>query len=427
MLITPGGQSIPVKEEPSKPITKQDTLPLSKTVVRLLNTHPFYGWILANMSRQFTNTLDTYAAVGVADRLVLYIEPHLFNKLSTKEQEGMLEHEINHILLDHIKRHPKSVSNDPKRRNLAEDIVINDLVDPEWKFGKLPRSGVNSSMFGFPAGKTSEWYYTALESKMQKITIKLPDQNRELNGNSSSGGSDGSIEITVLDSHDKWGGNETNDKAGISEVMISAAIARLIDQAERETQSYETLPGWLQQRIDQIRAPKMVPWQKILRRFIAKGGKGRLIYTKKRESKRYHTRPGTRLGNQLKVWVAIDDSGSISDYQLAIFASELRHIKNTGAEVWVIEADTEVTRVHQFKKRLISVTGRGGTDLSAPFRWLIKKKIRPDVFVYMTDGYGPTLATMPFPTLWVFTQNGTPPVDWGQQITIKDKDLQQSM
>jgi len=417
MLLTPQGQKIKLQPEKPKPITKADMLPLSKAVVRLLNTHPFYGWILANMSRQFTNTLCTYVAVGVTDRIVLYINPFLFNLLSAKEQEGVLEHEINHILLDHIKRHPHTAANDPKRWNIAEDIVINDLIDLGLKLGKLPPTGQSSEYFGFPPNKTSEWYYNALASKMKKIKIKLP-------GQPESGKPDGdTIEITIIDSHDKWGSNENNLDAQMSETMLTATINQLVDRAERETQSYGTLPGWLQQKIDQIRTPKQVPWQKVLRRFIAKGGKGYLIYTKKRESKRFKTRPGTKLGNQLKVWVAIDDSCSISDFQLSVFAAELRHLANTGAEIMIMEADTAVTRVRQFKKRLTSVTGRGGTDLGAPFKWLMSRKIKPDAFIYMTDGYGPTIDYEPFPTLWVFTQDSDTSVEWGKKIIIKDKDL----
>lgn len=443
MLLTPQGQPVnqpaprPMPKLPDKPqpITKVETLPLSKAVVRLLNTHAFYGWILANMSRQFTGTLETYAAVGVSDRIVLYINPFLFNTLSSKEQEGMLEHEISHVLLDHIKRHPRRAADDPQRWNIAEDIVINDLIDPGFKMGKLPANGQCSAGFEFPEGKTSEWYYNALASKMKRVVIKLPgkgkskskDKNKQDQGSGGSGKGDGdTIEITLIDSHDKWGGSDSNPQAQMSETMLSAAINLMIDQAERETQTYGTLPGWLQQKIDQIRTPKQVPWQKVLRRFIAKGGKGRLIFTKKRVSKRFHTRPGTKLGNQLKVWVAIDDSGSISDFQLSVFAAELKHLAATGADIMVMEVDTAVTHVSQFKKRLTSVTGRGGTDLGAPFRWLMEKKIRPDAFIYMTDGYGPTIDFEPFPTLWVFTQESDTSVDWGQRITIKDKELQQA-
>jgi predicted metal-dependent peptidase len=87
-------------------------------------------------------------------------------------------------------------------------------------------------------------------------------------------------------------------------------------------------------------------------------------------------------------------------------------------ETYIIYCDTEISvekytdrQMHKFKvnkakfKQEIhdKIAGGGGTSFIQPFQYLKAKKIKPDAFIYFTDGEGlfPSPSLVTFPTMWV--------------------------
>ena len=147
-----------------------------------------------------------------------------------------------------------------------------------------------------------------------------------------------------------------------------------------------------------------------------------LDYTVKRISRRFGTRPGTRKGDVLRVAVAVDVSGSISDDQLKIFFNEIRWIWKNGVQVVVYEADCRVCATYPFKGKFTGkVHGRGGTDLEPVLR---EVEGHYDALIYFTDFFAPAISRQyRIPTLWVLHSDmdrENYPAKWGRHIRIDE-------
>jgi predicted metal-dependent peptidase len=189
---------------------------------------------------------------------------------------------------------------------------------------------------------------------------------------------------------------------------------------------YGNIPAAVQQQIDELlkRKKSIVPWGRVLRMFVASAQESVLDYTVKKVSKRYGTRPGTRKGDVLRLAVAIDTSGSISDQQLALFWNEIRWVWRNGADVWIYECDAALSERSPFKfkgKWDGKVNGRGGTSLEPPLKAC---EGNYDALIYFTDFYAPTIETKyRIPVLWILTtemEKKDYPYQWGKHIKIDD-------
>jgi predicted metal-dependent peptidase len=128
------------------------------------------------------------------------------------------------------------------------------------------------------------------------------------------------------------------------------------------------------------------------------------------------------------VTVAIDTSGSMGTEEMTTALRETKGILNaTGAQVEIIAADTRVTdvkkvqRVDDVRKLL---KGGGGTDFRPVFELLERRSSgRPDVVIYMTDGYGPAPARPPAGMLVIWLLMGRwghkKPCNWGEVLEVK--------
>ena len=133
------------------------------------------------------------------------------------------------------------------------------------------------------------------------------------------------------------------------------------------------------------------------------------------------------MRRKLKLTVAFDTSGSISDEDLSWFFSELDHIEIQGAQITLIQCDASIQKVEpyhkSFRREQPQAYGRGGTAFSPIFNYLKEDRSRiPDLLVYFTDGYGdhpedPRL----FPVCWVYTPNHQQAADFGFHIEYEPK------
>ena len=73
-----------------------------RTVKNLLIDEPFYGLFLLGLNKRFDNTIET-AAVGIDGiNPVLLINRDFWYGLSDEMKKGVIKHECNHILLQHL-------------------------------------------------------------------------------------------------------------------------------------------------------------------------------------------------------------------------------------------------------------------------------------------------------------------------------------
>jgi len=398
---------------------------LSQAVCSLLWSAPFYGHFLVGMCRTFDPWLRNHwkqpAALGVfvTTRALLKINPLYFFDFPLKEQSGLLSHEVLHIALKHVTRGLKYA--DRARSNVAADLAVNTILGHE----KLPKGALFPEQFSLLPGETFEYYYNNLPDPPKKRRVKTGGS-----GTSSSAGSEDNSGETyesvyedwdeffpegcsVIDSHD-WG-----DPDDLGETIMELVIEGMVERAKAK--NYGSLPAEIKDLIV-YREKTFVPWPIVLRRFFG-SSRASLSFTKKRPSKRFNTYPGVRMENRGTVLLAVDTSGSITNYELDAFMTEVEAAwRACLADIWVVTCDAKIHEIIHPFRRVDMVSGRGGTSFVPPFTWALDTTQHPpiDGIVYLTDGHGVYPKSQLFPTLWVCTEDGDITCDFGQVLRLPE-------
>jgi predicted metal-dependent peptidase len=170
------------------------------------------------------------------------------------------------------------------------------------------------------------------------------------------------------------------------------------------------MPGEIKEAINDNYATDVaiVPWEVVLKDFLASSSENVLDYTMKSRSKRFDTRPGTKKEDVLNVAIGIDTSGSIDNEMLKVFFNELYWIEKTGTKMTVFEWDTKVNREYDFRDYDNAVSGRGGTDPTDFLETVSDRKF--DCIITFTDlCFAPVKEKYNIPMLWVVDNGG---YDW---------------
>ena len=126
--------------------------------------------------------------------------------------------------------------------------------------------------------------------------------------------------------------------------------------------------------------------------------------------------------------IAIDTSGSMGANELAACLSECKGILSaTGSSLNVVTCDAVVQdagRVATPNQITALLKGGGGTDFRPVFKHIEKQPVKPDILVFMTDGYGPAPDVPPpgMLVIWliVCSYGGHKPASWGEYIEVKN-------
>ena len=231
-----------------------------------------------------------------------------------------------------------------------------------------------------------------------------------------------------LDQHKFW--DEFEKLSSAEQKMIDAAINEsIINSVSRiKSKEYGSLPAGLQEYINLLvdSLKPNVNWRRVLRIFTASSSRTRLKNTIRRPSKRYGTTPGIKIQAKQKILIAIDTSGSVNQNELKEFFGELYYIWKQGAEIYVVECDTEIHNHYPYKGLPPEViSGRGGTDFNAPLAFA-NEEYFPDAIIYFTDGYASAPSVIARkPILWMVTGQGIDEDSWDFLPGRKVKMIQQ--
>ncbi|MGK0289049.1 MAG: putative metal-dependent peptidase [bacterium] len=411
---------------------------IAKATIRFLLKEPFYGHFFSGLLRSVSNRIPTMAVGSEDNSMILYINPEFWKELTLDHRNGVLKHKILHLVLKHVFR-----INDFKHKrlsNIAADLVVNQYIDPK----QLPEGGMTLSMFSelkLDRNQTVNYYYNKLldffqENKPFSSNKNSEDQgsgtkNSEDQGSGSKNSEDQESEnednlsnkeklyrqlVSCLEEdhqeqqkHQLW--DKFKKSGSASQRIVEDAIDRSLQNAIEKTnvKDFGNLPSDLQiylKEFEYSRKPK-VNWKRILRMFGETARRTYVRNTLRRPSKRYGTTPGTKICNQQKLLIAIDTSGSVDIDELTEFFQEVYHIHRRGAEIFVVECDTEITRSYLFKGDIPQdVEGGGGTNFTPPIRYA-NEKVRVDAIIYFTDGYAPPPSDpCRCPILWIISSEG---------------------
>jgi len=406
--------------------------PIEKVVVNLLGTDgTFYASLLTQMNRIETKQIPTAGVTIRKGRMELYWNPEFFDKLTVLQAKAVLEHECMHLVMEHILR---LKDRDPEQWNLATDLAINQMIQ------NLPTDCVSLDKFPrdwkMPPKAAADIYYEIIKKNQKKIYFKISgcncgkgngqqnnqngnDQNKQNQGKcpkcgggrrkaeffDEKGNKIGECELDSPGDHGKW--NESDDPDVAREVLRQS-----VRQAKEETEkSRGTIPAGLEEYVNELLKPPAIPWQQVLRQWIANHIKGGHKQTWKRPNRRYGSEQKGKIPTRvLTITFAIDTSGSMSNEDLQDAIVELKGILRAyKTTITVLECDAKVHseyKLTQHTKVNIKFLGRGGTAFEPVFDYVEDEKIHTDLLIYFTDLYGSFPATPPrYPTLWVSTAN----------------------
>lgn len=376
---------------------------LQQAIVSLFNSERFYAEIILQMDRIISNRVPTMG-VCIKEKVQLYVNPEFFMGLTLKERVALLKHECGHILHDHIPRF-KTIAPDiyDGKDNKVEDAIINDMKHRSMNVAadcalncnipNLPKDAVTPDHFKLKNGETFEWYFE---------NLKKNEQVKHYN---------------EIDDHNIWGDSEG------SKEIVKEKLRQAVEKAAQQTRGAGRMTSDDELLVSRLNH-KSKDWRSVLRQFAARTLVMNLESSRKKRNRRYGiTIPGNVKVEQLRIGVAIDTSGSVSDQALCQFMAEIANIAKY-ATVEVVEADSEVKVSYIFDpKKQYKVHGRGGTAYNPALEYF-SKETEIDGLIYFgdMDCFDTEQIKKPkYPVLWAIVGSQEPPVAWGSRVKIEVK------
>jgi len=346
---------------------------LTRARIHLLMKQPFWGTLATRLiMKDATEDKDAsgqvWCTTAATDGCFMYYNRDFIAKLTKEETVFLVAHEVEHCVYDHMSRRG---SRKPKIWNAAADYVINYELH-EHRVGKLPNpktSGVTPCFDSKYKGMFTEELYEQL--------LKDPNQNFP--------------EFDIhLEPGDGKGVPMTEEERRVLRDEISAAVmqAAKVDVGNTPAGVKAMLKDWTEPQMDwrevlNMQIKSMVKsdftWQRCARKTQAYG-----IYL-----------PAMKEEEKIKVHVAIDSSGSMTDSMLRDFMGEVKGIMLQFADfeltMWC--SDTKVYNEQTYTPDNIDdideyeIMGRGGNDFNCNWDYMKEKGIVPEKFIHFTDGY----------------------------------------
>ena len=393
---------------------------IQDALIKLLMLQPFYGALASILSIQESDAVKK-KEMSLLPTPSLKYNRKWYEELPDTQAVGVLLHELLHLLLLHALRQS---NRDPLLWAVCCDMAVNDHIPDQM----LPDNAVTTEQvelmvkYKLERMRSSEYYYSKLSGLPDDSISLLKHEGTvmlsRVNGNL--------LEADIQKQEDINHVNEAALKNKLHEIVEIASqndelppeLLYKID--EIEDQNGETPPDLLREFVISPKRSK-IDWKNMFKRFLSGKGRMQIRATYKRDSRRFEGFPGHKRSIGLKVLVALDESGSISDKQLNIFFNELMSIKRiTGVEILVTEFDTECSEpkpaqvfLHQKNRNK-----EGGTD----FRPIFKLAEELNIFsvVIFTDGNGNAPAEVNQRVLWILTRDGKQPAPFGYSVKFED-------
>jgi len=358
-----------------------------------LDRLPMYAYALAGLEPYDDPAVPVMAVSRMNDRFRLHINTGFF-----KDQEqffpGVLQHELHHIVLGHVTNLGFKSVEQGDLMQIAQEISANEYITEPLPGEPLRWQGFTEH--GLHPGQSTMLRYELLCAAARDGRLGQR------------------ISVGVRCCEGKGIGEITKGSRHLIQLMREMGMGNLPPgrlPGDREVSVASRSPG----------GPDAIDW----RAALASAARSQ------RECKSVFWRPNRRAPNRIgevpgrahvpsrsKMLVGIDTSKSMPRSAFGVIAAELRKLSSL-ADMTIVECDASIQRVYPFKGELVSVRGRGGTDLRPLFARELLAEHAPDTVVYFTDGEGgfPREAP-PVKTIWVLTQEGQFKCPWGDRVYL---------
>jgi predicted metal-dependent peptidase len=374
---------------------------LDRHLISFLQDTPFFAELSRHIRKVPTDSMPT-AAVAFDpkfDDITLYWNPEFFRDMTDQEIRGVLTHEFYHLVFRHLSERRKTPA---KMWNVATDLAINSIIGGhsnmalpegclmpgvfpkgpegrEWTKEEKDAMPIAQLIANFPKDQASEWYF-------EKLKDKVEEERKKGNGSGDVMG-----DLDSFDDHTSW-----DDIPEELRDMVAGKVANAVEKATKhadgQANGWGNIPAELRDAIRKS-VTNIVDWRSVLRQFIGNIARGERATTIKRINKRYpYIHPGVKRGYVAKLLIAIDQSGSVDDAQLALFFSELSSLtKKVSVTILPFDCAADLRDAFEWKKgnkvEAKRVRG-GGTDFNAPTKVVNdpKNRGRWDGMLILTDG-----------------------------------------
>lgn len=393
-----------------------------KDFYELYSAEPFLGQISAEMTKVADPNCKT-AYVGIrkqngSHEIILGYSPKFMRELSSNKRLGVLKHEIYHVVFQHIFHRMTASPENQRLQNWATDLAINSIIgkDNLPEMCLFPGSRPIDSKTGQPVFdpysdfvasakpmEASDYYYEEL--------LKIRQKEKEKNGGNATI-SIGST-MDTMDDHDGWAELDP-DVAEQLKDKLGNSIEKAMKSAARDRR-WGSVPQAIQDMITKMYSNE-IDWRSIVRNFFGRSRSVERHSTIKRINKKMpYIHPGVKRPTVANFACFIDQSGSMSDEDIAQLFGELQQLANlTQIDVFHFDTEIDLESKMVWKKGAANPkclrTRCGGTDFDAIANFLNSKENRGKYSgaIILTDGYAPQMGHVVMTKiLWVITEQGT--------------------
>lgn len=394
----------------------------------------FLIYKMLNPSRDSRVALFTDAVPTAAtDDFQIAVNPSYFFKFPLQKQVFIIVHEVLHAVFKHCTQfhlyNTRGVIHCPggelpfifEVANYAADYIINDMLVAA-RIGEIDPSWLHNPQLVDRKMNLVTAYEKVFKDAQKQGKIKKGTLDGYI-GRSHGGGKG-----ERFDDHMKPGQSMGKDPGEAATERQQRDVEWRI--ALKAAMSMGRMHADIERSIKEFIEPK-VDWTEqitgLLMRRIGSGG-----YDFRRADRRLIIRdiyaPGKSGYGCDTIIVAIDTSGSITQWMFDIFFGEIRGIIDDlrPRRVIVLWCDAKV-HGHQDVYDTADIDtlrpkGGGGTSFVPVFDWIEEEDITPDALVYLTDLYGTFPDAAPnYPVIWARTNDQEPPFGDVVDVPIKER------
>ena len=368
---------------------------ISKSIIKTfqVKSSAFLAPLLCNLEIKIDNSIDTAGTDGKN----LFINEEFFRNISDDERIFVLLHEVWHVARLHMLRRN---GRDPHLWNTACDIRINNDIRNSFNF-----SNVRWDIFIHD--EQYDYDKIASEEEIYEKLLKENDKNSSKQNLISD-------DVKESDPDDQ---NSIKPSEIINKVVNAYQNAKL-------TNSTGSIPGTYEDFLDNFLKP-VVPWTTLLNNYLT--DLSEKDFSWKNPSRRFEDMYLPSLedteGTLEHIVFFLDTSGSISDEDVKRFNSEVKFIHDyfNPRKLTVIQFDTKIRHIQEYTDEdsyeKVKVIGRGGTSLDEVEEYIRKHK--PTCSIIFSDMYCSPMNRVPYPIIFIVTDNPTWDSSFGKVIHIK--------
>jgi predicted metal-dependent peptidase len=351
---------------------------ISASLLRLQTRSPFFATLALFTHIRMTAGVPTAATDGQD----IFINPEFVRSLPSPALDGLLLHEVLHAALLHVVRRQ---TREPQLWNIAADIVVNGMVAQEEGM-TLPKGGIRDTNLEH---LSVEEIYEILQKQSCSYSLTLLDL---LEPPDDAEDCLGSKRKAALETH--W----------------RNAMQQAITIAQ-SSQSQGSIPAGFGRELSYLTQPQ-IDWRTYLCRYLVRTPTDFTGFDRRFIGQKLYLE--ALEGESVKVYIAVDTSGSVGDRELGLFLGEVRGILQSYphlvGELYYADADAYGPYELNSDSPIPKPIGGGGTSF-IPFFQQVKNRHQFDhqagVCVYLTDGFGSFPSDVPeLPVLWVVTPGG---------------------